>query len=169
MRQLQKPEIDRTADLVSVLDSPLRLQILLLLDGSPHVVHQLVDKLGKSQPLVSQHLRVLKKFDLVDSSRAGREVVYTLARPEVIDIIYELADIATGTTATATVQIDDLAARRDSKQKSPEGDEEAADSQKDSQEDFARAGSAPIIDPQSSVRPMRDPELFPVFHRPSCE
>ena len=163
MRQLLKQEIDRTADLVSALDSPLRLQILLLLDASPHVVHELVAKLGKSQPLVSQHLRVLKKFDLVDSSRAGREVLYTLARPDVIDIIYELADIATG--ATATAQIDELAARRDSKQKSPEDDEE-----KDSQEeDFAGAGSVAIIDPPASVRPMRDPGLIPVTHGPSRE
>ncbi|WP_342318205.1 ArsR/SmtB family transcription factor [Corynebacterium mayonis] len=76
-------DIKRAASLASALDSPLRLHILVLLTSGNHVVHELVRKLGKSQPLISQHLRVLKSARLVDSSRRGREVEYTLASPRV--------------------------------------------------------------------------------------
>lgn len=49
-----------------------------LIDG-PACVHELVDNLGLSQPLVSQHLRVLRSLDLVRGTRRGKEVAYALA------------------------------------------------------------------------------------------
>lgn len=80
--------------MVTVLDSRTRLEILLLLAEEAMVVHQLVAELGKSQPLISQHLRVLRAAGLVTSARNGREVLYALAQPGVITIIDELATIA---------------------------------------------------------------------------
>ncbi|WP_249399728.1 ArsR/SmtB family transcription factor [Corynebacterium qintianiae] len=133
------PDLERTAELVSALDSPLRLQILLLLNDSPHVVHQIVGKLGESQPLVSQHLRVLKKSRLVGATRFGREVVYELAEPGIIDVIYELADLATLEEAR-----DEVAARRRGRTELRSG-----------------SGAAAIVDPPSDVRPARDPGLLP--------
>ena len=56
-------ELELVAELLGALDSHLRLRILLLLHDGDHVVHELVTKLGKSQPLISQHLR--------DSSPSG--------------------------------------------------------------------------------------------------
>ena len=86
-------DLDRVAALVKVLDSRTRLEILLLLGEEEMVVHQLVTELGKSQPLVSQHLRVLRAAGLVTSDRKGREVLYALAQPGIIGIIAELAAI----------------------------------------------------------------------------
>ena len=57
-------------------------------------VHQLVDALGVTQPLVSQHLRVLKQAGIVDSERSGREVTYSLIAPQVLDLLADAARIA---------------------------------------------------------------------------
>ncbi len=75
----------------SALDSPLRLSILTLLADRGHFVHELVAKLDKSQPLISQHLRLLKKAGLVTAERSGREVIYTLSSPKSIKLIFTAA------------------------------------------------------------------------------
>ncbi|MHA2789485.1 ArsR/SmtB family transcription factor [Corynebacterium sp. S7] len=87
-------DISTATRVISALDSPLRMKILALLNERSHVVHELVSALEKSQPLVSQHLRVLKKAGLVNADRMGREVVYSLAAPDAIDLILEAAAIA---------------------------------------------------------------------------
>ena len=79
--------LDYAAHIISALDSEQRLQIINLLRERDHVVHEIVKALGKSQPLISQHLRVLKKAGLVTSTRSGREVLYKLSIPEVSSII----------------------------------------------------------------------------------
>ncbi|WP_018296044.1 ArsR/SmtB family transcription factor [Corynebacterium lubricantis] len=87
-------DISAATRVISALDSPLRMKILALLNERSHVVHELVSALEKSQPLVSQHLRVLKKAGLVNADRMGREVVYSLAAPEAIELILNAAAIA---------------------------------------------------------------------------
>jgi Bacterial regulatory protein, arsR family len=53
----------------------------------PRYVHELVELLGVSQPLVSQHLRILRGARLVVVERLGREAVYSLADPHVAHIV----------------------------------------------------------------------------------
>ena len=50
-------------------------------------VHELVDALGLPQPLVSQHLRVLRGARLVERTRRGREMAYSLADEHVTHIV----------------------------------------------------------------------------------
>jgi ArsR family transcriptional regulator len=50
-------------------------------------VHDLVDLLGVTQPLVSQHLRVLKAAGVVTGTRHGREVVYALVDDHLAHIV----------------------------------------------------------------------------------
>lgn len=102
-------KLDRTAGIIGALDSPSRIQILLLLHNRDHVVHELVRVLGKSQPLVSQHLRVLKDAGLVGATRSGREVVYSLAVPGVIATLESLSLLAERTQEEPK---DELAERR---------------------------------------------------------
>ena len=80
------------AGIISALDSVLRIRIVLALRGRDHVVHELVSSLGKSQPLISQHLRVLKRAGIVNSQRSGREVVYRLNCEGAADVIDWAAD-----------------------------------------------------------------------------
>ena len=144
--QYSPEELDRTAALVKVLDSKTRLQILLLLDDAERVVHELVTELEKSQPLISQHLRVLRKAGLVSSSRNGREVLYALARPEVIDVIGELVELSLLDEAR-----DDLAALRQ---------------RRNQRRNNETAAGAAIINPPIEVRPEIDPGLTPRTPKP---
>lgn len=52
------------ASVIAALDSPLRISIITRLAERDHYVHELVKATGKSQPLISQHLRVLKQAGL---------------------------------------------------------------------------------------------------------
>ncbi|MDQ6725070.1 MAG: metalloregulator ArsR/SmtB family transcription factor [Actinomycetota bacterium] len=72
------PGLAATAALLKALANVHRLAILLELDDGPRCVHELVGALGISQPLASQHLRVLRSIDMVRAERRGRETVYSL-------------------------------------------------------------------------------------------
>lgn len=99
--------LDNAARIISALDSEQRLQIISLLRERDHVVHEIVKALDKSQPLVSQHLRVLKKAGLVTSTRSGREVVYQLCQPEVgkvIDLAASIGERANDPPSTASTE-----------------------------------------------------------------
>ncbi len=74
------------SDLLKALANPLRLQIVMALRDGPRCVHELVDELGVSQPLVSQHLRVLRGARLLRGERRGREIAYSLDDEHVLHI-----------------------------------------------------------------------------------
>lgn len=58
-----------------------RLRILnLLADDDEHSVTDLVSLLRMSQPLVSWHLRILRRCDLIATRRVGRQVRYRINR-----------------------------------------------------------------------------------------
>jgi ArsR family transcriptional regulator, zinc-responsive transcriptional repressor len=74
-------------ELLRVLAAPARLAIVTELAEQPRFVHELVERLGLSQPLVSQHLRVLRGARLVGVERHGREAAYSLADQHVAHIV----------------------------------------------------------------------------------
>jgi ArsR family transcriptional regulator, zinc-responsive transcriptional repressor len=77
------------SELLRALANPHRIAIVLELATGERCVHELVDALGVAQPLVSQHLRVLRQERLVSSHRRGREVAYTLADDHVAHIVHD--------------------------------------------------------------------------------
>ena len=70
--------LDAAGELLRALAAPVRIAIVLQLRESHRCVHELVDALGVPQPLVSQHLKILKAAGVVTGERSGREVLYTL-------------------------------------------------------------------------------------------
>jgi ArsR family transcriptional regulator len=82
-----EPAIESAAELLSALAHPLRILIVRELGREPHCVHELVDTVNASQPLVSQHLRILRSARLVVGRRRGREIVYSLADEHVAHIV----------------------------------------------------------------------------------
>lgn len=78
---------EAAGELLRALASPLRIAIVTELDKAPQCVHELVDTLGVAQPLVSQHLRVLRMAGVVVGERRGREVAYSLADDHVAHIV----------------------------------------------------------------------------------
>jgi DNA-binding transcriptional ArsR family regulator len=74
------------AELLRALGAPHRLAIVIELADAPRCVHELVDLLGISQSLASQHLRVLRTTGLITGTRRGKETVYALADEHVARI-----------------------------------------------------------------------------------
>lgn len=79
--------LDTAGDLLRALAAPVRIAIVLQLQGGSCCVHELVDALAVPQPLVSQHLRILKAAGVVAGERSGREVYYRLVDHHLADIV----------------------------------------------------------------------------------
>lgn len=82
--------LDPAVELLKALAAPVRLAVVEQLIGGSRCVHELVSSLDVSQPLVSQHLRVLRGAGLVAAGRRGREVEYTLADEHVAHMVRDL-------------------------------------------------------------------------------
>ncbi len=81
------------ADLCKMLAHPLRLKILEELCEGEKNVSQLLSKVDARQPTVSQHLRELKKAELVKTRKDGAKVFYRLAHPEIMDACQIIRDV----------------------------------------------------------------------------
>jgi ArsR family transcriptional regulator len=64
--------------LLKTLCNPVRLRILQCIGAKSKSVTELISTCGLSQSAVSQHLMKLKKAKLVDDTKIGREVKYSL-------------------------------------------------------------------------------------------
>ena len=87
VRRVEVDDYRAAGDLLRAVTAPIRLAIVDLLADGPLCVHELVDALAVPQPLVSQHLKVLRAARLVDTSRRGREVTYALVDGHVAHIV----------------------------------------------------------------------------------
>ena len=76
-------------ELLRALASPVRLGIVRELADGGHEVHELVTALGVSQPLVSQHLRVLRTSRIVVGHRRARAVEYSLTDDHIAHIVLD--------------------------------------------------------------------------------
>lgn len=72
------------AQVLKMLASPRRLQILHALAFGPLEVGRLAEAIGAGQPNVSQHLAMLRGAGIVEAERDGRGVRYRLADPDVM-------------------------------------------------------------------------------------
>jgi DNA-binding transcriptional ArsR family regulator len=72
------------ADVLKVLASPRRLEMLHLLVEGPWEVSGLARAMSISQPNVSQHLAVMRSAGVVEAERLGRVVRYRLVDPDVV-------------------------------------------------------------------------------------
>jgi len=85
---VDRPHILRGAELLKVLGNPVRLGVILQLEEhQEQCVHELVASLDVSQPLMSQHLRVLRSANLIVGRRDGKEMRYVITDDHVIHIV----------------------------------------------------------------------------------
>ena len=87
------------AILAKGLSDENRLRILMCLCGRKKSVSKVVEEVGLSQPLVSHHLKELKRCLLVTIERNGPFIYYKAADPRVLDIVQSMASIATDLVA----------------------------------------------------------------------
>lgn len=74
------------------IGSAPRYRIVEALFSGPKTVGELAEKTKQSQPLVSQHLRILKETGLVQDERRGQEVFYTLNVEHTIGLLKRLSE-----------------------------------------------------------------------------
>ncbi len=74
------------------IGSTSRYHIIEALFSGPKTVSELVKKTKLSQPLVSQHLRVLKETGLVNDEKRGQEVIYTLNTEHTVGLLKRLSE-----------------------------------------------------------------------------
>jgi DNA-binding transcriptional ArsR family regulator len=78
------------AEFLKALSHEARLVILCLLIEGEKSVTEIEQLLSLRQPAVSQQLARLRADELVDARRDGKNVYYSLARPEVREVIEAL-------------------------------------------------------------------------------
>lgn len=78
--------LEDIAERLRTLGHPMRLMIVAALKGGPLCVGELAEKLDLPIGSASQHLKVMERAGLVNGSRNGRFVSYTVRTPVVGDI-----------------------------------------------------------------------------------
>ena len=87
MNLMHHDDLAPVEELFRALANRVRLAILTSLNQGPRCVHELVEELGLPQPLVSQHLRVLRSANLVAAQRQGTEMNYSLADAHIAQLV----------------------------------------------------------------------------------
>jgi len=84
--------LDRAAQLFRALGNESRLKLISTLHAGPHTVSQLTATTGSSQPLVSQHLKLLREVGIVIATRHGRESYYEIADAHIANIVSDAVE-----------------------------------------------------------------------------
>lgn len=79
--------INDCAEKLKVCGHPVRLKLLCLIERQNACVTDLWQCLNQSQPVISQHLAVLKNKGIVTSSIEGNKRIYSIADPFVKEIV----------------------------------------------------------------------------------
>lgn len=86
---LGEPDAKELAQGFAALADPVRLRVLSMLATAPEgevCVCEFVGPLGKSQPTVSHHLKILGDAGLVHGDRRGKWVWYSLDRERLMTL-----------------------------------------------------------------------------------
>lgn len=100
--ELLNEEFQSVAFLAKCLSDENRLRILLCISQGKKSVGSIVEELGLSQPLVSHHLKELKRSLLVKIERSGPFIFYELSVPAILGTIQHLNSVAKNLLATRT-------------------------------------------------------------------
>ena len=74
-------------DVFKALADPTRLKILECIKDGEKCICEVIPYTGKSQPNVSQHLKVLKIAGLVDERRDGTRILLKASNKKIFDVI----------------------------------------------------------------------------------
>ena len=90
----KQSKLSKDLDIIAVLAKSLsdenRLRILLCVGNGKKSVSRIVEELDLSQPLVSHHLKELKRTLLVQVEREGPFIFYEMADKRILNILKDL-------------------------------------------------------------------------------
>jgi ArsR family transcriptional regulator len=90
------PLYQAKAEFFRTLGHPARIRILELLSERDHAVHELLEQIDIEASNLSQQLAVLRRAGMVTPRRTGHAVVYSIAVPEVRDLLLAARKILLG-------------------------------------------------------------------------
>ena len=85
--------IKHLARILQLLSNPKRLQILFLLKEKEQNVKSIEEQIGLSQSALSQHLALLRKFDIVQTKRIAQSIFYSIKDQKVLSILELLSKL----------------------------------------------------------------------------
>jgi ArsR family transcriptional regulator len=88
----EHPE-EQISKFLSLIGQPSRIKILLVIGEQEACVCHLEAVLGMRQASISQHLMALRNAGLVNAHRDGRNIFYSLARSEVLEVLERAAQL----------------------------------------------------------------------------
>jgi DNA-binding transcriptional ArsR family regulator len=84
----QLAALTQAAECLRALAHPHRLRIVqLLLGREPYSVNELAEACGITQPMASDHLRLMQRCRFLSSRKKGRTVYYTISEPHLAKIM----------------------------------------------------------------------------------
>jgi DNA-binding transcriptional ArsR family regulator len=86
-------DVANLADVIRLIGQPVRIQILLILANDSACVCHIEAITGIRQAAISQQLTILRKAALVQSTREGRNIFYSLSHPDIIQSIKNVAGV----------------------------------------------------------------------------
>jgi ArsR family transcriptional regulator len=105
---LGQPVYAAKADLFRSLGHPARIRILELLVEGERPVSDLLVEIGIEPSTLSQHLAVMKRIGLVESSRKGNAVTYSLADESVEQFLLAARTVLAATLSKALLALEEL-------------------------------------------------------------
>ena len=93
---MSAPLYQLKAEFFKTLGHPVRIRVLELLSEREHAVGEMLPEMGIEAANLSQHLAVLRRAGLVTTRKEGSAVVYSLASPEVAELLLVARRILTG-------------------------------------------------------------------------
>jgi ArsR family transcriptional regulator len=96
------------AEFFRALGHPARIRLLELLSERDRAVHELRDAIQIEASSLSHQLAVLRSHGLVDQRRDGGEVIYSLAVPEVRDLLKAARTILVSRNANSSEFVDEV-------------------------------------------------------------
>lgn len=86
-------ELIQRSEIFKALADSTRLQILYLLKFRDLYVCEIMSVLGKPQSTTSHHLNVLKNAGFIEGHKEGIWTLYSLIRPEIVDLVNDLCKL----------------------------------------------------------------------------
>ncbi|ACY23083.1 regulatory protein ArsR [Gordonia bronchialis DSM 43247] len=107
----ERPLYEIKANLFKALAHPARIRVLEVLstNDDPTPVSALLEITGIEATLLSQHLAVLKRHQVVRSQRVGNAVFYELAHPKISELLVIARTFLADTLGARRDQLDTLA------------------------------------------------------------
>jgi DNA-binding transcriptional ArsR family regulator len=90
------PLYQAKAEFFRTLGHPARIRVLELLSERDHAVHELLESIDIEPSNLSHQLAVLRRAGLVVQRREGAAVLYSIAVPEVRDLLLAARKILLG-------------------------------------------------------------------------